>query len=259
MLFEKFSREIFHAFNPKKFHELAEKPFWDSVKFMTKILVIAYIIMAILMIPKLVNLKDNIHSELSKFDTFSLKGEVTQSSQIKIPEKEPLIIIDASGDEIIPGKEKITVTRNSLFYKFFTRKEVPLNQIKEMSQNKSVVSKLFLYIMAFIFPSIVFFSFAGIWIKYFLFAIFIGTLVFLMADLTRFSQSWKTCFKSVFYASPIIILVEAVSSALYPGWMIALFSFWGLHLYLIPLVAWLVLSLIFVSCLHFYKLKKQKH
>ncbi len=256
MLFEKFSKEVLHAFNPKDFHNLVDAGFWDGIKYFTKILVLAYIIMAILLIPKAITLKNDIRSELAKFDAVSISGTVTQSDTIRIPGKEPLIIIDATGDEITPGKERITITRDSLFYKFFAgRKEIPLTQIKEM--DPGVMSRLLLYLFIFILPSIVFFSFGGIWLKYFIFALLIGTLVFLMSDLTRFTQSWKTCVKSTCYAATLIILVETISSALYAKWMLPLFSFWNFHIYLVPLVAWLVLSLAFVVCLHTFNSKRR--
>ncbi|MBN1644791.1 DUF1189 family protein [Candidatus Woesearchaeota archaeon] len=256
MRFEKFSKQVFHAFDPREFNKLINAPFWDSVKYFTKILAIAYIIMAILLVPKLVTLKSEIQDQLSKFDSFSVTGIVSQSESIRIPAKEPLIVIDATGSEVIPNKERITITRDSLFYKFFAgRKEIPLNQIKQM--DKPVVSRLIIYFFIFILPSLVFFTFGSFWLKYFLFAVLIGTIVFLMADLTRFSQPWKTCVKSAYYTSTLIILVEVVSSAIYAKWMVSLFSFWNLNIYLVPLVAWLILSITFVSLLHFSKLKRK--
>lgn len=254
MLFEKFSKEVFHAFNPFRFHELINAPFYNCLAYFTKIMLIAFIIMSILYIPKLVDLKDQISSQIAKFDEFSIKGTVKQSSPITIPEKEPLIIIDATGNEIAPGKERITVTRDTLFYKFFAgRKEVPLSQIKELSQNKEVVSKLASYIMIFIFPSILFFSFAGMWIKYMVAGFIIGTVAFLLTDLTRFGNSWPVCAKAAFYSSTLVVLIEVISSAIADKWMISLIAFWGFHIYLVPLVIWLVLSCGFVCCLYFFK------
>ena len=184
--------------------------------------------MAILLIPKLVSLKSDIQDSLAKFDQFSLEGTVEQSDSIKIPAKEPFIVIDATGKKATPKKERITITRDTLYYKIFTRKEIPLNQIKEM--NKPVVSKLLIYFFVFILPSIIFYTFSAMWLKYFIFTILIGTIVFLMADLTRFSQSWKTCIKSVCYSATLIILIEVISSAIYGKWMVSLFSIWNLDI-----------------------------
>lgn len=256
MLFEKFSREVVSAFNPRYFNELSSGSFFDGVKYFTKVLVIAYIIMAILFLPKFVSLKGQIQSELSKFDAFSISGNVVQSDRIKIPEKEPIIIIDATSSDVVPGKERITITKDALFYKFFAgRKEIPMSQIKNL--DNEVVSRLLVYFFVFILPSLVFYTFGSIWVKYFLFSLLVGTIVFLMADLTRFSQPWKSCAVAACYSSTLIILVEMISAALYPKWMIPLLSVWSLHVYLVPLVAWVVLSLFFVSCLHFFKPRKR--
>lgn len=256
MLFEKFGKEVFHAFNPFSFHELTKDSFYNSLAYFTKIMLIAFVIMSILYVPKLVDLKDQIGEQISKFDEFSIKGTVKQTSPITIPEKEPLIIIDATGNEVTLGKERITITRDSLFYKFFaSRKEVPLSQIKELSQNKEVVSKLASYVILFLIPSVLFFCFAGMWIKYIIAGIVIGTIAFLLTDLTRFGNSWPVCAKAAFYSSTLVILIEVISSALSAKWMISLFSFWGFNIYLIPLVIWLVLSCGFVCCLYFFKSK----
>ncbi|MBD3362035.1 DUF1189 domain-containing protein [Candidatus Woesearchaeota archaeon] len=256
MFLEDFTKDIARTFNPKWYDTLVDAPISKGIKYYTKILVIAYLVMVILLIPSLVSLKSDIQDELTKFEQFEAKGTVLQSSAIQIPEKEPLIIIDATGNEVNPGREKVTITRDSLYYKFFAgRKEVPLSQIKNL--DKPVVSKLLLYILLFIAPSVIFYTFAGIWLKYFLFAFLVGTIVFLMADLTRFSQPWRKCVLATCYSSTIIISVETVSSAVYSKWMVPLVSFWNLHIYLIPLVAWLILSLAFVVLLHFFK--SQKH
>lgn len=256
MLFEKFSKEVFHAFNPFRFHELISDSFYSSLAYFTKIMIIAFVIMSILYVPKLIDLKDQIGEQISKFDEFSIKGTVKQTSPITIPEKEPLVIIDATGNEVVPGKERITVTRETLFYKFFTgRNEVPLSQIKELSQNKDVVSKLASYAIIFILPSVLFFSFAGLWIKYIIAGIVIGTIAFLLADLTRFGNSWIVCAKAAFYSSTVVILIEVISSAVSDKWMVSLLSVWGFHIYLVPLVIWLVLSCGFVCCLYLFRPK----
>lgn len=256
MLFEKFSKEVVSAFNPKHFSDLVDGNFWDGVKYFTKVLVIAYIIMAILFAPKLIALKGNIQSELSKFDTFSASGNVVQSERIKIPEKEPLIVIDATAEPAEPGKERITITRDTLFYKFFAgRKEVPMDQILNMET--PVVSRLLIYLFVFILPSIIFYTFGSIWLKYFLFSVLISTIVFLTADLTRFSQPWKKCALAVCYSSTLVILVEMVFAAVYPKWMLPLFSIWSLHIFLVPVVAWIILSLFFLSSLHLFKSRKR--
>jgi hypothetical protein len=256
MFFEKFGKEVFHAFNPFKFHELTNDSFYSSLAYFTKIMIIAFIIMSILYVPALVDLKDQIGGQISKFDEFSIKGTVKQASPITVPEKEPLIIIDATGNEVLPGKERITITRDTLFYKFFAgRKEVPLSQIKELSQNKEVVSRLVSYIIIFIFPSVLFFCFAGMWLKYMIAGIIIGTMAFLLTDLTRFGNSWLVCAKATFYSSTLVILAEVISSAVSAKWMFSLFSFWGFHIYLVPLLIWLVLSCGFVCCLYIFKPK----
>jgi len=208
------------------------------------------------MIPGLVGMKDKIVSGFDSFEVLSISGNLVQSEPIRLPEKEPLVVINIKED-VEPGSERITVTKDFLFYNFlFGQKEVPVGQLKNPSDNADIIGKLLLYLLLFILPSIVFFSFAGIWLKYFLFGLVIGTVAFLMADLTRFSRAWKDCVKAVFYSSVLVILVELVSSVLYPEWMFSLFSFWGLHVYLVPLVAWLVLALVFVACIFFYKKKK---
>lgn len=255
MIFEKFSKQVFNSFNPKKFRDLIDNNVWDGVKYFTKILIIVYIIMLILLIPKLVSLKSDIQDSLSKFDQVSLEGTVEQSEQIRIPAKEPFIVIDATGNEVTPKKERMTITRDTLYYKIFTRQEIPLNLVKEM--DPFVVSRLLIYFFIFILPSLIFFTLGAMWLKYFIFSILIGTIVFLMADLTRFSQSWKTCVKAACYSSTLIILIEVISSAIYGKWMVSLFSIWNLDIYLVPLVAWLILSLAFISFLHFNKPKRR--
>jgi len=201
-------------------------------------------------------MKDKIVSGFDSFEVLRISGDLVQSEPIKLPEKEPLVVIDIQED-VEPGSEQITVTKDYLYYNIlFGQKEVSVDQLKNPSDNTSAVSRLLLYLCLFVLPSVVFFSFAGIWLKYFLFGILVGTVAFLMSDLTRFTRPWKDCIKAAFYSCVIVILVEMVSSVLYPGWMVCLFSFWGLHLYLVPLIAWLVIALVFVTCLFFYKKKK---
>ena len=240
MRIPEFVKEVVWSFYPPRYHQLAEKPFTKSLYFMSKVLLVAFILAGILFVPRLFLLKDNIESELSKFDVLSLSGNVSQTAPVAIPRHNPWVVVDLNAN-LTMTKEIFVIDKDTVKYRFISPKSIPRAQLEDWSANKPRVSGFLSALLIMMLPGIAILLYIRMWLKYFVMVLVFGTFFFIIMELSRYRLRWKQVLNIAAHALTAVILVEVVSASITTVFLIPVMRFLGLNVYAVTTVAFAVL------------------
>ncbi|MBW3001832.1 DUF1189 family protein [Candidatus Woesearchaeota archaeon] len=255
-----FIKEIVHSFNPRKLDKYTNRSFGHCVGYFTMILAFAFVIMMVCYAPQVGRLTGFVSEQMSKFDAINVSGSVDMNSAIHIPEKKPVLTIDMTGEDVKPTTQRVIITKDYVLYSLLKGTEkVGTKQLLEPTKNRPIVSQVLALFIIFILPSIVFYSFIALWIKYFLLILIIGTLTFLLLDLTQYRKKWVKTIKLACFAAAPVIAIEVISIPFNTDWLIPLFRIVGISIYVIGIVLLLLLTGLTVILTHYFKAKDGKN
>jgi len=238
-----FIKEVAYSFHPKHLSRMSNASFWQASGYVAKILSVAFLIMLILFIPQFGLLPAFVSKQISKFDSIQVSGSVNMSSAIRIPERDPTLIIDMTEKETQLGAERALITKDYVYYRLlYGQQKIETKKIKEPTENKPVVSQLVTIMFIFVLPSVVFYAYLALIIKYLILIFLSGTIVFFLLDLTHYRQSWWRMIKLSCYASTAVIAAEVISIPLNTEWLVPLFAIAGINIYLVSTVFLLILT-----------------
>lgn len=255
-----FLKEIVFAFNPRKLDKYTDRSFGHCVGYFTMILAFAFVVMMLCYIPQVGRLTGFVSEQVSRFDAFNVSGSVSMNSAIHIPEKKPVLTVDMTGEDVKHSTQRFILTKNYALYNFLSgAKKVETKQLLEPTSNKPVVSEFVALLIIFILPSVVFYSFAALWIKYFLLVLVLGTLAFLLVDLTQYRKKWVKTLKLACFAAGPVIAVEVVSIPFGTDWLVPLFRLVGVPFYVVGIAGLLVLTMLVVVLTYYFKAEHGKN
>ncbi|MBD3303710.1 DUF1189 domain-containing protein [Candidatus Woesearchaeota archaeon] len=255
-----FLKEIIHSFNPRKLDKFTNRSFGHCIGYFTMILAFSFVIMMVCYAPQVGLLTGFVSEQISKFDALNVSGSVDMSTAIHVPEKKPVLTIDMTGEDVKPAAQRVIITKDYVWYNLLKgTQKVKTRHLLEPTKNKPVVSQVLALFIIFILPSIVFYSFIALWIKYFLLILIIGTLAFLLVDLTQYRKKWVKTLKLACFAAAPVIAIEVISIPFNTDWLIPLFRIVGIPIYVIGIVLLLVLTMLIVILTHYFKAEHGKN
>ena len=190
-----------------------------SLGYLSKVLLIAFILAGLLYVPRLFLLKDTMQQEFSKFSSFKLDGEVTQTDRISVPNTNPWLVIDRNANVTLK-KEIFVIDANNIQYRFLNTKTMPLDQLKDFSANKARVSGFLTMILVMMLPGIALLLYIRLWLKYLLMILIGGTLFFIIMELSKLRLRWKQMLNVAAHAITGVIFIEVISSAITTTYLI---------------------------------------
>lgn len=227
-----FIKEVIWSFFPPRYRQLADKPFSKSLGYMSKVLLLAFVLAGILFVPKLFLLKDTFESELSKFENFNITSDVQQSDKITIPKHNPWVVVDLNSNLTLT-KEIIVIDSETIKYRFLGIKSIPREQMKDISGNRAGASRFLAAILLLMLPGIALLLYIRTWLKYFFLIIVAGTFFFLIMELSRFRLQWKQMMNIASYALTAVIFIEVISAAITTAYLLPILRFLGVNIYAI--------------------------
>ena len=255
-----FIKDIIHSFNPKYLDKLTNGTFGHAVGYFSMILAFAFVIMMVLYAPQVGLLPGYVSEQISKFDAINVSGTASMNTAIHIPEKKPVLTIDMTGQEVKPTTERVIITKEYVLYSLLKGPtKVGTKELLEPTENKPIVSQLLALFIIFILPSVVFYSFIALWLKYFILILLAGTIIFLLAELTSYRKKWIKTVKLACFAAGPVIAVEVISISCNTDWLVPLIHIVGVPIYLVGSVALLILTGITVFLTHYFKAKDGAH
>src|SRR5574342_46998 len=249
MKFPEFLKEVVWAFFPPRYKQLADKPFRKSLSYMSKILLIAFILAGLLYIPKLFLMKDVMGEEFAKFSSFKLDGEVVQTDKITVPRHNPWLVIDLNNNLNLT-KEIFVIDKTNVQYRFLNTNSIPREQLKDFSANKARVAGFLTVILIMLLPGIAILLYIRMWLKYLLFIFVFGTFFFIVMELSKMRLKWKQMLNIAAHAMTGIIFVEVISAVFTTAYLIPVFRFLGVSIYAITTIIFAFLMLVGVIGYH---------
>ncbi|MEM2916525.1 MAG: DUF1189 family protein [Candidatus Woesearchaeota archaeon] len=255
----KFFRELGQSFLPSRWDEISRKTAANGISFFTKVLLLAFVLMMLLAVPSLVKLPGEISSQLGKFDVLQLSGNFTMSSPIKLPKTDPLIIFDTSGAHTELTTERVLVTKDKIFYRPFLKTHSQYTeQLKDLKRNREQVKRFLAALVFFVLPSVIFYAYIIVWLKYFLMILTLSIVLFVLLDLTHWRRTWKELFVISCHVSTLPVIAEVIVRAVNPRLLVPVLNISGIvRIYLIPAVILFVLAVGAALCVH-YNRKEEK-
>lgn len=238
-----FVREVVWSCYPPRYKELSEKSFRDSLKYMSKVLFVAFLLAGILFLPQMFTLKGDIEEGFSKFSSFTIQDNITQTAPILIPEAHPLIMVDLNSNLTL-SEELFVIDKETVHYRFINKGSIPIDLLKSPGQSTSRVAGFATIVMLMLLPGIALFLYIRMWLKYFLVLLVMGTFMFVVMELTKFKLKWKQMLNIAAHAMTLIIFIEVISAALYTKFLIPIIPFLGVKIYAISLLALAVLMVL---------------
>jgi hypothetical protein len=244
-----FIKEVIWAFFPPRYKQLADKPFRKSLGYMSKVLLIAFILAGLLYVPKLFLMKDIMEEEFSKFSAFKLDGEVVQTDKITVPRHNPWLVIDLNNNLTLT-KEIFVIDKNNIQYRFLNTNSIPREQLKDFSANKARVAGFLTVILIMLLPGIAILLYIRMWLKYLLFIFVFGTFFFIVMELSKMRLKWKQMMNIAAHALTGIIFVEVISAVFTTAYLIPVFRFLGVSIYAITTIIFAFLMVVGVIGYH---------
>lgn len=253
-----FLSEVWQTFSYAHWAEICKRPAGKGLGFFSKVLVVAFFVMLLLAIPTFIKLPKEISEQLAKFEVLQFSGNFTMTSPIKMPKNEPVVIVDTSGAYTELTSERLLITKDKVLYRpLFKTVELSTAELKDWKRNREPVNAFLAVLAFFLLPSIVFYAYVAVWLKYFLMILTLSIITFVLLDLTHWRRTWKELFVIGCYVSTLPVLVEVIVGSINPAFLIPVLDFWGIvKLYLVPAVLLAVLALGATLCAYYDKKEK---
>ena len=239
-----FVKELVWTFYPPRYKDLSEQHFHKSLSFMSKMLLIAFLITALLYLPKVFLLKSTIEDQLSKFETFKLSGEVKQTDVLTIPRHNPWVVVDLNSNYTLK-KEFLVIDANTVKYRLLNVRTLDRDSLKDFSEHKATVSGFLAALILMMLPGVALLLYVRAWLKYFLLVILFASLFFIITELTRFKLRWKQLANIAAHAITPMILIETIVSFATTAVLLPLkIRFLGLNFYAVTMLLFIVLMIV---------------
>jgi len=253
---------VFAKSLPVRLRELFEKSFGHMVECVSKVLLLAIIMMCVAFIPKLVQVSWDVGGQLAKVNmtTASCEGKITTNEPVRLPLSWPYLIFDTTGIHSHLERERFLITDEGILYRWFGREHVKsFEGFSEAWDDPQKMKGFVVAFIIFILPSLAFFLYGFLWIKYMCLIVLFGTGSYVLLDLTHFRLPWKQAVKIAGYAIIPVLILEVVSVPITTKYLVPLVQVVGVNMYLVPLILYSACIGLMVCFVHACKKKEQKH
>lgn len=229
-----FLKEVIWSLYPPRYKELSEKRFSESVKHMAKVLAILCLLASLLFVPTIINLKDDIESGFKKFTAFSLAPSISQSDEVTIPQDHPWIRVNLNTNLTLK-EELFVVDQSTVQYRLLGIKSIEQKTLLDPATNVAQVSGFASTILTMLLPGIGFFLYVRMLLKYFLLVVLMGTLAFIVLELTKFKLKYKEALNIAAFAITPILALEVLPAPINTDFLLPVFRFVGIDVFAIPI------------------------
>jgi hypothetical protein len=239
--FKHFIFNLLKSLNPKYYRELAEKDISNAFLYFFILIGIAFLLMSIISVPKLLFLKADLNQAFLDVTSLHINADFQTAKPISLPKDKPVISFDTTNNKTLE-KEAILVTDKSMYYNLFGKKtEIPIGSY-EMGTNRQQPSEFIIGILLFILPSIFAFYYIIYALKYSVLIIVLALASYVIAKVTKNKSTLKEAIVLSVYTSTAMILLEILSLPFFITDYILVYSpFVGVNFSLIAITIYLVL------------------
>lgn len=236
--------DLLNSINPFYYHNVADRKLWLGFKHVFLVLLLCFGIMLVILIPFFASLPNTVYNELKKFDTLAVNGTASMSEPIEIPKRNTVLAIDTTGKLTLLEKEKVLVTKEYIYFKFFTKtKRISIDKLMNIGGYKKEFVWMLISFLALIIPSLLFYTYLIFLIKYLLVILVLALIVFVTERLLLlYKVSFKRVFNVLMFAIAPMALIEICFIPINTDYLIPLFTVYYVNFYLVSTLVYLVLS-----------------
>ncbi len=243
-----FFRTIPKAIYPHAYHELKLRGFRNCTKYFLSIVLIAYLIMAVAALPKVIYLSKYIDNQFAKFDKFNIQFDVELSSPVVLTEKEPMVVLADKNTPIADiNYTKVLITEDKLYFKeSFTKvTEINYKEYLNVLGKKDSIRKIIVIGFYLMVPTVIFLMYIVSLLKYAAIILATSVLGFLIARLLRYEITAKEALVCSVYASTAMILFEIVAIPFQIGsYLLTIPVYAGITIAIVPFAVFLTIYII---------------
>lgn len=243
-MFEVFIKELISSVNPFHYKTLCLHSTDKSIKFLSKILLISYVIFLFLFVPQLFNIPDYLQEKISHVSHVDINGTFEMTEPVFIPDKDPWLVVDTSGNYSDVETARLIFTKEEVKYRTLKNfEEIKYGELKNVKEKSSEIASLLSFFALFVLPSFVFTGYFILFLKYFLWAFIFGTATFLLLDLTTFSVSYKKVFNASVFALVLVVPLEVILLAINHNYLLPIFEIFKIPFYAVTILIYFILYL----------------
>ena len=234
-------RKAVYAHLPFTYKHLSQEKVHKTLGYVMFVLALGLFIMCLTILPTLSDLPGFFQEQIGKFETFKLNGEIVQNDPIYLPRDDPQIVIDASGKEPYGG-EMFKLTSENLFFHLSTKpQKIRVANILDPTTHPLEASKIIVLLVMFLLPSILFYAYLFLLIKY-AFVILLSSIVLftIVRVMLLIRISCLRTFNIAAYAATPMILIEVISIPFNPKFLFPLFKYMGMTFYATTFLIYLI-------------------
>ncbi len=210
--FRTFFKTIYRSCLPSQYPELSKRDLTKGMQFFTSVLLLIFLISFVLLLPKLFAMPNNIGHHMSKFDTLSLNINASMNDPILIPENNPRLIIDTTGQYTGLGNEKFLITGENLFFKSAIGKRYyDFSEYKDFTEDTEKTSDFLYLLFLLMLPGFVIASYFFMLIKILLVILAFSAILYIIIYVAKHRADYISILKAGLYSSILLMVLEMIN------------------------------------------------
>lgn len=208
---KEFFKTVLYSQFPKKYHELSQRPIKTAVEYLLSLLLVSFIVMGVLAVPKYLLLPQYIDNQFEKINTFTVDIDLETNESVKFTEKDPQLTIDTSPNATLE-EGRVLITDEIFYLKNFNKiSEYKFDDYKNLKDNPEFVKKMFLFILIMTLPSVAIISYFGFFFKFIAEIILLSLIAFVILRMAKHTTKLRDIFVAGIYASTIMVVLDILA------------------------------------------------
>ncbi|MFC1691659.1 DUF1189 family protein [Nanoarchaeota archaeon] len=207
-----FFTTVGHSLNPWSYDKLADRVFNKVLKYFFSLLFLAFFIMILIAIPKIITLPNYLSNEFMSFEKLEIKINQSMTEPITLSQNMPLITIDTITDyenitTLEKEKGKLLINNKKILFKPFFKTRIYMTEDYEnLLDNSDQLNKIITIIVIMMLPMLLILLFVCFFIKFALMILIGSVLAFVITRLIKFEITFAETLKVGIFASTLMIL-----------------------------------------------------
>ncbi|MEK6808742.1 MAG: DUF1189 family protein, partial [Nanoarchaeota archaeon] len=193
-----FLKTIPRALYPHSYLELRHRTLKDSLKYFFSIIFVAYFIMFVIAVPKLIHLSNYIDTQFGKFKKLNLQLDIELSEPVAFTDKDPQVVITTQENSTNITYNKFLITANTIYFKesFGKTREINYRDYLNILAKKDSIRKIMVTLFYVMIPTTIFLMYFLSLVKYIIILSIATIFSYLMTRMIKYEVSIRQAFTS---------------------------------------------------------------
>ncbi|MBS3115901.1 DUF1189 family protein [Candidatus Woesearchaeota archaeon] len=206
-----FYRTFLQTLKPKNYEDFAESTLKNSFNYYSSLIINAFLVFMIIMIPAAVQMPNTIESYIiNDIDTLNFDINIKTNIPILIPKDNPVLLINYQN--MTPNQTANVIIDNDVLYAGFLFKKFvkDLEPYRDAKQNSGAVSNFVAFILLLMLPTLLLILFFYLLIKYFIIIILAALIGAILSPIIGYRTKFRYIFNSAIYGISLSIFLDLI-------------------------------------------------